>query len=135
MSSKSKFEGIETDYGLLYPTGFIVAMFATADDAQKTAHALTDAQFSDVRLFSNQELSQHVAALQSQQSFIDRVRVELDESKAASDVFLERVKEGNHAVLVRAEDEDAIQRALPILRPYNPGLMEHYEKWTRTTLR
>ena len=134
MNNPSLFDDLETGYGMLYPTGYIVATFLTESDAEQIASALATAQFSDIRMFNNQELLDHIAETQSRQSLMDRRRTTLDEAEVAASNFLAQLKAGSHAVLVLAENDADIQRALPILRTENPQVMYHYENWTTTTL-
>lgn len=130
-----KFDGIDNNLGTLYPKGFIVALFASGDDAANASDALKAAGFEDVRLFTPDEVLTHVAAVRSKQSLFDKIRLALAEESTQADMFLDDVKKGAHTVMVHAEDAKHIEKARPILKVHNVGKAGHYGTWTMTELR
>lgn len=134
MSIISLFDSLENSYGLLYPTGYIVATFLTLNEAERIASALAENQFNNIRVFNNQELVAHIAETHFRQSPIDCLRARLDNLESAAHDLLAQLSVGNHAALVLTEDNAVVQRALLILRTGHPQRMYHYENWTTTTL-
>jgi hypothetical protein len=131
----NKFDGIENELGVLYPKGFIVALFANGGDATAAAADLTAAGFTDVRLFTPDEVLNRVAAVKMHQSLLQKIETALSEEQVPADKFLEDVRRGAHTVMVHAEDKNHIDRARPILKAHNFTKGGHYGTWTMTELR
>jgi hypothetical protein len=127
-----KFDGLANGSGMFYPTGFMVALIPVRQDADDAATELRNMLFEDVREFSPQEILDHVDQIKANQSFFSRLSVAFSESELPANMALQQVKLGCNTVMVRVDDEAAVQRARALINKHNPRMLAYWGKWRVT---
>jgi hypothetical protein len=124
-----KFAGLSNGNGMFYPTGFVVALVPSREDAEATAADLREAAFSDVREFAPQEIIDHVSEIKANRSFFDRLTIALSESELSANRALQQVEQGCYTVMTQATDDAAVARARALMRRHNARMTAYWGKW------
>lgn len=83
-------EGLITKSGMFHPKGFVVAAVPPPTDAGGVGQTLRDAGFTDVRVFTSQEILEDVKRIEGKQSFFDRLAMSLSEEGTPREMYLKK---------------------------------------------
>ncbi len=125
MAKAAKFP---TSFGVFSPTGHIVMVFTTEENAKKARNALLAGGLSDddLTLYSNKEVVSELE--KSERQAASPVQIGQDVAKVPE--YLALAKEGCGFLVVHAPDEEQAKRAIAVVRPYGLRFAEKYNRLT-----
>jgi hypothetical protein len=96
------------------PKGFLVAILADADEAERAATALRAAGFTDrkLRTFTGQQMLDDYERYTAQQSLARRVVAALTDDQETIDLYYGHARDGRAALWVHVIDDDEAARAV-----------------------
>lgn len=126
------FEGSATSFGVLYPTGYILAFLSNCAATRQVAEQLRNSGIpdGDVIDFTGEEFVELVQAHQENKglwsSFMETVSRHLGTEAVYVDHDLRLARNGACAVAVHINDDAAKATAKTILLAHNPLAMRYY---------
>ncbi|HXC33025.1 MAG TPA: hypothetical protein VNZ56_11155 [Verrucomicrobiae bacterium] len=125
MAKAAKFP---TSLGVFSPTGRIVMVFSTEENAKNAQNVLLTSGLTqdDLTLYSNEEV---VAELEkSERQAANPLQIGQDLAKVPE--YLALAKEGCGFLVVHAPEEEQAKRAIDLVRPYGLKFAEKYNRLT-----
>jgi hypothetical protein len=109
------------------PRGFLVAILADADEAERAALALHDAGFAEreLRVFTGRQMIDDYTRYTEQQGLARRVVAALTDDQATIDLYFGHARDGRAALWVHVSDDDA-DRAIRALADHATLHIRHY---------
>jgi hypothetical protein len=122
----SFFHGTDTTFGIFYPAKFVVAVFWSLDSARHARQALRQIGFRDhdVIAVPGCELLRHLEELKKQSGIGGSLMKEfsrlIDTEASFVDRYHEWAKSGAAFLIVYSPEKDDANRAVEVLREFNP---------------
>jgi hypothetical protein len=125
MAKAAKFP---TSFGVFSPTGHVVMVFTTEENAKKAREALLAGGFSgdDLTLYRNEEVLSELE--KSERQAASPAQIGQDVAKVLE--YLALAKEGCGFLVVHAPEEERAKRAIDLVRPYGLRFAEKYNRLT-----
>lgn len=124
--SDSSFDG-ETLFGTFYPKGYIVAVTHQKGDAEAAIAELQQAGFTDVRLWTGNEVQERHQAFLHQRSMLQRLGSAFAaDEKLALDEYLQAAEEGHSFVTVHVADQSQVDTVRNTLVAFHAHQMHYY---------
>lgn len=139
-SSLSSFKGGETSFGIFYPKGYLLSVYADVTAAERAAADLRAAGFAadDVLVASGEEvLARHrefnadVGLVGHFKQFVSR---HFGDEGGMLDALIALAERGHAFVLAYAPGEAATARAADAVRGLRPVLLRKYDAFTTADL-
>ena len=123
------FKAGEVPFGVFYPRRYIIAAFATAEQANQAVTALQQADY-EARHWTPQQILERHQHFQKQRSLAQRVEEALssDEEETLND-YLALAKQGCHFVDVYVPEEAEVAQAESILKAHQAQAAHYYGDW------
>lgn len=116
-----------TVWGVFYPTGYIVAVFAECARAQAAQAALTAAGFEDTRFWTGQAVLERGATVRAERNVLERVGAHVSGQAAAALAEYVQAAEFHHCfVTTHIADQAQIAHAHALLAAHNAYLIRYY---------
>jgi hypothetical protein len=126
-----KYKGLETIFGTFYPKGFVVAVFETQEECTQAADALRNAQFDDVRQFTDQEVIDRYRTVTEGQNIAQRIGAAIATDEHFDiDEYVESAREGHHFLVTRAATPEQIEQVREVLFAHNAHGAKRFGEWT-----
>jgi len=109
-------------------TGFLVAILADAEEAERAVLALRNAGFAErkLRIFTSQQILDDYARYAAQQSLPRRVVAALTDDQETLDLYHGHARDGRFALWVHVADDDEADRAIRGLVGCSTLHIRHY---------
>jgi len=135
------FKGGDTEFGIFYPTGYVLSVFSDADRADGAVAALLAAGFAthDLVIASGAEVIAYSQEMRTDPGLFSRfqrfVASLFGEEAALADDLVGLAGAGHTFVAVRAPDDGATTRAAAAVHPFAPVVLRKFDRFTFTDLR
>jgi hypothetical protein len=124
-----------TDRPLVFsPKGFLVAILADADEAERASAALHAAGFADrqLRTFSPEQILDDYARYVAQKSLPRRVLSAFTDDQETLDLYHGHARDHRYALWVHVDDDDEANRAIRCLADFDTLHIRHYGHRSQT---
>ena len=134
--SSADFRGGDTEFGIFYPTGYLLAVFADASRADRATAALRAAGFGtdDLVVATGAEVLAYSRALRGDRGLFARferfLADLLGEEATLADELVSLAERGHTFVAVRAPDEAATTRSAGAVRALAPVVLRKFDALT-----
>src|SRR5512147_1039851 len=134
------FNGWDTEFGIFYPTGYVLSVFPDADAADRAVAALVAAGFAthDLVVATGAEVLAYSGALRADRGLFSRFEQFVsglygDEGTLA-DELVGLAERGHQFVAIRAPDDAATTRAAGAVHAFAPVVLRKFDSLTFTDL-
>lgn len=121
--------------GIFYPRDFVVAMVADAGDAERVAAALREADFTDVGVWSGDDVLRNHQQFLERRGLGQRLGSSLaSEEKDVMTTYLDSAGRGEHLIQIHLDREGDTERVAAILADHGAHAIHRYGRFTITRL-
>ena len=110
------------------PEGFLVAVLADADEAERAAESLRAAGFAGrkLRIFAPQQILDDYARYVAQKSLPRRVVTAFTDDQETLDLYHGHARDGRYALWIHVTDDDEANHAIRALADFRTLHIRHY---------
>jgi hypothetical protein len=136
--SAADFKHGDSEFGIFYPTGYVLSVFPDAASADRAVTALLDGGFKadDLVIATGQDVLDYSREMRSNPGLVSRFEQLVaslygDEGPLA-DVLVGLAERGHKFVAVPAPDDTVTTRVSEALRPYAPVVLRKFDSLSYT---
>ena len=136
--SSADFKHGDAEFGIFYPTGYVLSVFSDAADADRAVTALLDAGFTndDLVVASGPDVLAYAQAMRANRGLFSRFEQLVsslygDESSLA-DELVRLAEQGDTFVAIHAPDVAATARVSEAVRPFAPVVLRKFDSLSYT---
>jgi hypothetical protein len=135
------FKGGDTEFGIFYPTGYVLAVFADVANADAAIAALLHAGFAerDLVVATGPDVLAYSGELRSDHGLFSRferfIAGVYGDAPELADELVSKAQLGHTFVAVRATDDAATERVVQAVRGLSPAVFRKFDALTFRDLR